>query len=107
MVARSRINAKRPTVDVNMLDLDLLLGNGRGDEHVVELLLKVVKYVSVFFFVGQPRKIIDLRDETVECGERRTGLHKLVEVATDDDASSRVHAEERLYEGLFYGVKCH
>lgn len=100
VVARTRIEARGPAVDVDVLHLDFTLSDRGRDKDMVELLLVVVEHVRVTLDRGDVRELVDLRDEALEGGEGRAGLYELVKVACDDDVRVRVECEKRFEECL-------
>ena len=102
MVARLVIIARRPAVDMDVLNFHAPQRDGRRDKDAIELLHGVLVRVCVSLNRRDVGESISLEDEVVESLEDRTRLHEFVEVACNDDACERVELEDRLDECLEY-----
>ena len=106
MVARARIEGRRPVVDVHMVDRNTAAEcNRRRDKHMVKLLRVLVEKVRVALYIGHARGRVDLGQELRKWREDGARLRVLIVIACDNDVRVWVFLEEALDETLRGGCQ--
>ena len=83
-----------------MLDFDTPFCYCRADENMVQRLAVLIENVRVSLDKWDVGQFIRLEQDAIKGGKHGAGLGVLVEVASEEDRSTRVQVENAFHKGL-------